>query len=415
MLICHSINHQNAPLAVREQLDFSEKSQMDWLCRLNQGDVVMLSTCNRLELYAFVDAPEAMDALWRSLLAEKGVDAGELTSYTSRLQDVDAARHLFEVAASLRSMALGEAQILGQVAEAHARAENCGHRMSMLFRGAIHAAKRVHSETRISLGNVSVSSLGIRKVEQRLGSLGGLSVLVVGAGEMGQAVLKGLKHRGNTASVHVVSRTFERARQVAQRWGVQARPITHLKDLLLAADVVFTTSGAPFPILNYEDIQPIMEARGGRPLHIVDIAIPRDVAAQVGEIPGVLLDNLDDLQQVIAENHREREKAIPGARHIIDEELARFWADYQGLDAVPTIQQIRAQADHIRQQELQRIYNKLSDNGAEDLSQLFEEFSHRFMNKMLHQPTQSLRTRAGNGNAALFTSVARDLFGLEDA
>jgi glutamyl-tRNA reductase len=287
--------------------------------------------------------------------------------------------------------------------------------MSMLLRSAIHAAKRVHSETRISLGNVSVSSLGISKIEQRLGSLQDLSVLVIGAGEMGQAVLKGLRYREDAARVHLISRTFERASQVAERWGAQAHPITHLKDLLLTADVVFATSGASVPILTREDMLPIMDARAGRPLHIVDVAVPRDVAAGVAQIPGVFLDNLDDLQQVIAENHQERQNAIPSARHIIDAELARFWADYQGLDAVPTIQQMRAQADHIRQQELQRIYNKLAGDDAEDLSQLFEEFSHRFMNKMLHQPTQSLRTRAGNGNAALYNSVARDLFGLKDA
>jgi glutamyl-tRNA reductase len=330
--------------------------------------------------------------------------------YTVLHTNQDAARYLFEVAASLHSMALGEAQISGQVAEAFARAESCGtggHRISMLMRAAIHSAKRIHTETHINQGSVSVSSLGIRRAEQALGSLDGLFILVIGAGEMGQAVLKGLRHRGLKS--HLVSRTYETAQRAAQRWNAQAHE--HLQNLLTQADVIFTTSNAPAHTITPQ----IMPARDDRPLHIVDIAVPRNVSPQVAALPGVTVYNLDDLQQVVAENHQQRKNVIPQARHIIEEELAAFWEDYQGLAAVPTIQQMRAQADSIRQQELARIVNKLPHSDADELSGLLEEFSQRFMNKLLHHPTHSLRVRAGNGNAALFNAVARDLFGLEDA
>jgi glutamyl-tRNA reductase len=406
MLTCRSISHQLAPLAIREGLDFSERDQIAWLCGLNTSDVVLISTCNRLELYTFGDS----DVLWDDLLMQKGTSSQDMRAYTSTYTNKDAARYLFEVAASLHSMALGEAQISGQVAEAFARAERCGrggHRISMLMRAAIHSAKRIHAETHINQGSVSVSSLGINRVEQALGSLDGLFILVIGAGQMGQAVLKGLHHRG--VASHVVSRTYESAQRAAQRWNAQAHE--HLQNLLTQADVIFTTSNAPAHTLTPQ----MMPARDGRPLHIVDIAIPRDVSPQVAALPGVTVYNLDDLGQVIADNHQQRQNAIPQARHIIEEELTAFWEDYQGLAAVPTIQQMRAQADWIRQQELARIVNKLPNRDADELSSLLEEFSQRFMNKLLHHPTHSLRLRAGNGNAALFNAVARDLFGLEDA
>lgn len=416
MLYCRSISHQNTPLGIREQLDLSKDQQIQWLTQLENTEAVVLCTCNRLELYAYLPTNK-MDQLWSSLLANKGIDAAKVAPYTVKLNGYEVAHHLFRVASSLKSLALGETQILGQITSALEQAQICltsGHALSMLFRSAIHAAKRVQSETLINQGHVSVSSLGISRVEQVIGSLHEKTILVIGAGEMGQAVIKGLDRR-HLSNVTLVSRTYETACQVAETWGIQARPITYLKELLLQSDVVFTTSSAPFPILNRADIEPIMQTRPNRPLYLVDIALPRDVAADVSEISGVHIYDLDDLAHVVEDNWQEREKAIPLAEGIIDEELVKFWNGCEERSVDPTIRQLRAQAEMIRAAELERIINRLNDGDPEKTRLLLEEFSHRFMNKILHQPTQNLKVKARQGSGSLFSAVARDLFGLEDS
>ena len=412
MLHCRSISHQNTPVAVREALSLNRDQQIQWLSNLTGIEAVILSTCNRIELYVHGICASGTDALWASLLP---VSMETAAPYTVKLSDYEAAHHLFQVAASLQSMALGEAQILGQVTHAYEQAlayQSCGNILSLLFRAAIHAAKRVHHETAINQGHVSVSSMGISRVEQVIGSLADQPILVIGAGEMGQAVIKGLDRRHINANVTLVSRTYETARQVAQEWRIHAQPITMLKDMLLQANVVFTTSSAPFPILTREDLAPIMAARQGRALYIVDVAVPRDVAAGVADLPGIHLYDLDHLQHVVEENWLDRQNALPQAHAIIEAELLKFWHEYQGRAVVPTIQQLREQVDHIRAMELERVFKRLPED--EDVRALFEEFSHRFMNKVLHQPTHNLKLKAQQGSGALFDAVTRDLFGLEE-
>jgi glutamyl-tRNA reductase len=190
--------------------------------------------------------------------------------------------------------------------------------------------------------------------------------------------------------------------------------MTQLRDLLVEAQVVFAASNAPFYVLSQADMIPIMQARGGRELTLVDIAMPRNIDPEVRLLPGIALSDLDDLQKNIEKNKDERQKAAAQAHHILDEELTRFWADYNGRAAAPTIHQLRQQVEQIRQQELTRILNRLPGEQQQELRLLFEEFSHRFMNKVLHEPTRSLKAKAGQGNGALFNAVARDLFGLKD-
>lgn len=404
MFHCYSISYHHAPLEVRERLHFSSTDLA--------GEAVLISTCNRLELYTHSTNPEVA---WKQLLAQKQISPEVLAPYTMQLSRHDAAHHLFEVTAGLKSMALGEPQILGQVTDAFEtsqRLQQSGHQLSLLFRAAIHAAKRVQTETGINTGHVSLSSLGICQLEQTLGSLENRKILVVGAGEMGQAVIKGLDRR-HLSDVTLVSRTYETARQLAEPWKIQVCPITQLKDILLQADIVFTTSSAPFPILTVQDIAPIIQNRGD--LYIVDIAVPRDVEPQVGEIEGVHLYNLDDLQNVVDENRAKREEALPLARRIIDEELAKFWEASESQQVIPTIRQLRDHVEQIRQAELTRIKNRLPSEQQAEMQRLMEEFSYRFMNKVLHQPTQNLKVKATQGSGALFTSLTRDLFGLEDA
>ncbi|MBI5958489.1 MAG: glutamyl-tRNA reductase [Chloroflexi bacterium] len=415
MFHCRSVSHHRTPLAIRERLSLTPAQQTDWLDKRFGIEAALVSTCNRLELYAFLPADEIMDFLWNGLLAQCEISAADVAPYVEASTGLEAAEHLFRVSCGLESMALGESQILGQVAQAHelAQAHNTlGTALSLLFRSALHAAKRSRSETTIGSGSASVSSLGIARAEEACGPLADQNILVLGSGEMAEAVVKSLVQR-DVRQITVLGRTAANARRLADLYQVEVRPMTDLKEALAKADVLFTTSGAPLTILAFEDVAPIMQARPDRPLCIIDIAVPRDVDPAVASIPHVDLHNLDDLQLVIEENLQERRANIPAVERIIEEELGRFWADYQARAVVPVIRSLREHAEDLRQSELAWAYNRLPPESEHERF-LFEQFSHRFMNKLLHQLTQNLRTKAGQEDGALVLAVARELFGLED-
>lgn len=416
MFQCLSVSHHRTPLAIREQLSLTAGQQTEWLARQRGIEAAIVSTCNRLELYAHVPTRRHMAVLWRDLLAQRQLIPEEIDAYTEAFSDYAAAEHLFRVSCGLESMALGEPQIVGQVANAHEHAHDgntLGPALSLLFRAALHAAKRARTETAIGNGSASVSSLGITRVQETRGSLAHLNILVLGAGEMGGAIVKGLVQR-QARHVTILSRTFANARRLADEWRAGARPITDFKEALTEADVLFTTSGAPFTILAYEDVAPIMATRPHKPLCIVDIAVPRDVDTSVAAIPGVCLHDLDDLQHVVEVTLDERRMQIPAVERIIEDELERFWADYQARAVAPTIRLLREHAEQLRQAELVWAYNRLPPESEHERS-LFEQFSHRLMNKMLHQLTRNLKAKITEEDGALVAAVARDLFGLEDA
>lgn len=409
-----SISHHTAALDLREQVSLTMDQQAAWLARVRDAEAVVLSTCNRLELYSF--SSNADDSLWRGLLAAGGRQAGTASRHAAHAEGLAAARHLFRVCCGLESMALGEPQILGQVTRAFEQAQaqgTAGPWLSHLFRTAIHSAKRARSETAISHGGASLSSLGIRHAEQALGALHSRAVVVIGAGEMGETMVKALVQRG-VGNITIVSRTFDTARRLAAQWEVRARPITELGEALAGADVAFTTSSAPFTILTVADLAPIMARRPDRPLCLVDLAVPRDVAPDVTQVPGVCLYDLDDLQGAIDASREAREGQVPAVERIIEEELAAFWAEHQARAVAPTIRDLRARAEELRQAELSRIYSRLPDDDAQARA-LFDQFSHRFMNKLLHQLTHNLKSRATGEDGLLLAAVARDLFGLEDS
>ncbi len=416
MFHCRSVSHHNTPLSIRERLSLTEQQQAQWLAAHQDIEAVILSTCNRLELYAHVRAPGHMERLWGDLLACRGITPQDVVDYTVSWSGQDAIAHLYRVSCGLESMALGEPQILGQITHAYEHAHRhdaVGHALSLLFRSAIHAAKRARTETYISGGSASVSSLGITRAEKITGGLRDRDIVIIGSGEMAQTIVKGLALRG-AANVTLVSRTFENARGLAEQWRIHARPITELKEALAAADVLFTTSSAPFTILARADIEPIMAARPDRPLCIVDIAVPRDVEPDVDDIPNVHLHDMDDLETVIEENLSERQAHIPAVEQIIAEEFAVFWADYQSRAVVPTIRQLREHAEQLRQAELARVYNRLPSE-CEVQRELIDQFSHRLMNKMLHHLTRNLKARANDEDGAYIAAVVRELFELEDA
>jgi len=415
MFHCRSVSHHRAPLDIRERLNLTAGQQAEWLAEQRPAEVAIVATCNRLELYAHVPSVQDMNALWTDLLRRRQIAPEEVEGYAVSLSGLEVARHLFRVSCGLESMALGEPQILGQVTHAYTQAhqhQTAGAMLSLLFQAAIATAKRVRTETAIGNGAASVSSLGITRAEAARGPLVERSILVIGAGEMGHTVVKALVQRG-ARRITVVSRTYQHARLLANEWGIEARPITELKEALIGADVLFTTSGAPSTILAREDLETVMKTRPDRPLCIIDMAMPRDVDPAVASIPGVCLHDLDDLQHVIDESLEDRRASIPAVERIIEDELAAFWADYQARAVAPTIRLLRERAEQLRQAELAWAYHRLPP-GSEHERLLFDQFSHRLMNKMLHQLTRNLKAKAGREDAAWVAAVARDLFGLED-
>lgn len=412
---CRSVSHHITPLAIREQLTLTTSQQSAWLTQHAADEAVIVSTCNRLELYAFTTA-RRMNSLWADLLRQRDLTPAAIDRYAVTLSGPDVARHLFRVSCGLESMALGEPQILGQVTTAyhHAHDHKAARTMlSMLFRSAIHAAKRARTETDIGFGSASVSALGITRAEQTAGPLTERNVLIIGAGEMAQIIVKALAQRG-VQRITILSRTFDRAHDLAQQWGAAARPITDLKQVMTEADVLFTTSSAPFTVLTLGDVEPVMALRVQRPLCIIDIAMPRDVDPAVAGLPHVCLHDLDDLQNVIEASLDTRHANVPAVERIIQEELDEFWANFQARAVVPTIRMLREHAEQLRQSELNWIYNRLPPDSDRERS-LIDQFSHRLMNKMLHDLTNNLKAKVNGDDGALVAAVARDLFGLEDA
>lgn len=419
------LSHKTAPIEIRERLDFAPNALRAILTHFDAThhrqahleDVregVILSTCNRMEVYALVRDPETASRGIVDLLSRSCDTPAEIFArHLYVLEDGQAIRHLFRVAAGLDSMVLGEPQILGQITDAYEAALSqgaAGTVLSAMFRAAIHTGKRVRTETRIGINPASISSVAARLAERLLGDLSPRRVLLIGAGEMGAIAVRALHRRGASA-ITVANRTFEKAQQLAQEWGGKAITFQQMPQALEMADIVVSCTGAPHTILNRELIEPAMAARPTRPLFLIDIAVPRDIDSNVNDVANVHLRDIDDLQNQADDNVREREMEIPLVESIVDKELAQFLDWLAALDVVSTITDLRQQIEQFRQSELQRLFNRLDLDERE--REMVETMSHRLINKILHQPTLHLKAEAANGNGAAYTFAVRRLFSLD--
>jgi glutamyl-tRNA reductase len=310
-------------------------------------------------------------------------------------------------------MVLGESQILGQITEAYQAAlshEATGTVLSALFRAAIHAGKRARTETAISVNSVSVSSVAANLVGQILGDLSQRQVLFIGAGEMGAISVRALIKRG-VSNIVVANRTYKNAVQLARTWGGRAINFQQLPAALTEADIVIASTGAPHLILDRKLLAPAMAVRPDRSLFIIDIAVPRDVDPNVTEIPNVYLHNIDDLQGQAIENIREREAEIPRVEMIIDEEVKKFQEWFSSLEATSTITDLRQRIEQLRQQELERLFNRIDLDEREQ--NLVATMSQRLVNKILHEPTLYLKKETVQGNGAAHIATVRQLFSLD--
>jgi len=399
------ISHHQAPVELRERAALDAERARELANRLagERGEAVCLSTCNRTELYlADESAEEAERKAEAALLALEA----ELGPSLYRLHDEAAALHLFRVAAGLDSMVPGEGEILGQVRTAH-EIGAAGPILDRLFRDALHAGRKARTETAIGESPASVSSAAAALAEQVFGDLAGRHVLVVGAGEAGELAIKSLVARGAVIA-YVANRTAARAEELTRRFGGEPLSLVDVADKLVHVDVVLSSTSASGWTLSREDVARTSHARRGRPLFLIDLAVPRDLDPGIHELDGCYLYDIDDLEAVVAETLAGRRREAERAETIVASEADRFRDWQASLEVVPAIASLRAHAEEIREAELDRA--KLS--GAE--RRAAESVTAAVLNKLLHLPTIRMKQAAAAADGVIYADAVRHLFGLED-
>ncbi len=420
------LSHKTAPVEIREKLSFTPPVLRSALTHFDSThpqahleaitEGVILSTCNRLEVYTLVHNPEvAKKALIKFLGRACDIAPEQFVDHLYFRQNDTAVDHLFRVASGLDSMVLGEPQILGQITDAFEAAQGqraVGTVLSAVFRAAIHTGKRARTETAISVNASSVSSVAASMASELLGGLAERRVLLIGAGEMGAIAARALLKRG-ASNIVVANRTYHNAAQLAEELHGRAITFQQLSGAMVEADIVITATGAPHIILDRELLEPAMGLRPNRPLFIIDIAVPRDVDPDVTEIPNVHLRDIDSLQSEADNNVQERTAEIPRVEAIVQYETHLFMNWFTSLGVVPTITAIRQQLEQFREQELEHLFRRVDLDERE--RELVIKMSHRLVNKILHEPTTRLKKEAANGNGPAYTSTLRHLFALEQS
>jgi glutamyl-tRNA reductase len=428
-LIAVGLNYKTAPIEVREKLTMSGcmlRSTLDDLKALKVSgesssksevvdEAIILSTCNRLEIYAATrDAEVGVSQIEQFLSRMQNIPLDVLRPHLYAQTGDATPTHLMEVACGLDSMILGEAQILGQVTaalDAALDAQTVGAGLSHLFSKAIHAGKRARTETVISRHTTSVSHAGAALLSQQFSADARLNVLIIGAGEMAVMAAQALQRLGDHR-LAFMNRTFNRAEEMADDFGGIAMTWNDLDMALEVADAVICCTGAPHTVLTKDNIATAQRTRDARPLVLMDIAVPRDVDPGVATIDGVNLFDIDDLQSVVDSNIELRRAAIPAVEKIIEEEVDSFNEWFTGRAVTPVITDLRRWAQTVADEELASTLQKLPD--LDDRSKrMVSRMAQRIMNRFLHSPTTRLRNQASDGNAAFFTHVVRELFPLD--
>lgn len=418
---CLGINHNTASVSLRERLAFSDDQIRSALARLGCGvglstlnEMIILSTCNRVEIYA-VSSSDPGNELETFLSDIHNISLDELTPHLYHHQNQEAIDHLLQVSAGLDSLVLGEPQILGQVTHALqlARGQNTvGHILSRLFQTAIHAGKRSRTETLISRNPASVSSLAASLASKTVPSIAEAQIVILGAGEMAELAVEALRKRGATR-ILVVNRTLKRAISLGNRWGAELSTFEHLSDALLRADILIASTGAPHPIVHRQQVEEALQERAERPLVMIDIAVPRDIDEEVGEIENVTLYDMDGLNSQLEDSLAKRSGEVPHVESILAEEKARFDDFLASLDMLPLIANLRKQAESIREAELKKTLRRLPDLGDRDRKRI-EALTQALVKKLVDAPIRRLRAEAGNGHAPEFATVTRALFDLPE-
>ena len=413
------LNHRTVPLPVLERVTVAPahvpKALRDLAGREYLAEVALLSTCNRTEVYAYCTKfhPGVADA--SEFLAEQaGMRATDLSDHIYSYYDEAAVAHLFGVAAGVDSVILGEGQILGQVRDALKAAESEGtaqQSLARVFRHAIEVGKRSRAETGIGRGAVSLSSAAVALAAERLGTLVERRVLVLGAGEMGEGMARSLAGSG-VAELVVAGRGTERSTELATRVGGRAVPIDRLPQALVTADLVLTSTGSTEMVITQEEVETAMQRRFGRPLLIVDIAVPRDVDPGVADLPGVTLLDMDDLKAFAEHSMDRRRREVARVRRIISAELERLRTERTAREVAPLVSALRSRGEDVRLAELERFRSKLEGVDART-AEAIEALTRGIVAKLLHEPTVRVKEAAGGARGELYADALSALFDLD--
>ncbi|MGV8941591.1 MAG: glutamyl-tRNA reductase [Lysobacter sp.] len=396
------INHQTAPVSLREQVAFSADSLPAALMSLRGlsqvHEAALLSTCNRTEIYTVVDDDGAAVANW---LANQPDESGDLHAYMYRHAGADAVRHLFRVATGLDSLVLGEPQILGQVKDAWASARaagSLGSQLDRLFQHTFTTAKRARTDTRIGANPVSVASAAVRLAQESFARLEDSTVLLIGAGDTIELAARHLV-QAKAKRLLVANRTLAHAQELASRHGGVALPLEELDRHLGEADIVLSATAAREPILHRAQVAAALASRKHRPMLLLDLAVPRDIAADVAGLPDVYLYTVDDLERSIEDNRRSRREAATEAEAIVEVQVARFMESFVARSRTAPLKRLRAHGDAARVESLAKARAQLA--AGEDPSAVLDFLAHTLTNRLLHAPTVALREAALSGNAEL--------------
>jgi len=408
------VNHNSAPIEVRERLAIPETQIPDAIRRLVQqpgvDEGLVLSTCNRVELLTSSNQGSDLREFLRSYF---GVSPDSLNSHIYEFRQREAVRHVFRVASSLDSMVVGEPQILGQVKEAYAIARGMGaihSALDILLSRAFAVAKRVRTETAIGSSSVSISSVAVQLAEKIFGSLNGTCVYMVGAGKMAELAARRLIASG-VGKIFFSNRTHDRALQLAEAFNGQALPFEQLYETADRADIVLTSTGASEFLFRREHGERFLARRRNRPMFFIDISVPRNVDPEVNRLDGMFVYDIDDLQAVAAGNTAERKKEAERAEKIVELEVERFASRMKSLAVVPTILSLQEQCETIRQAELDRIRGKLGTITPEQEAAI-DGMTRGIVNKLLHTPITTLKSSAAEPEAATIHEIIRRIFNL---
>ena len=419
-LLITGVSHKTAPVEVRERLAFREESLPAALADLKARDgvaeAVILSTCNRVEITVTTEDRFDPQAIVDAFLAEqKALDPDQIEPHLYRHEGKAAIHHLFRVAASLDSMVVGEPQILGQLKAAYAAAKNCGSVcgwLDGLITRTFSVAKRVRSETGIGQMAVSVSYAAVELARKIFGSLSNRTVMIAGAGKMSELAARHLRRSG-ASHVFVTNRTPERAVEMAKLF--QGTPVEYSRftSMLPEVDILIASSGAPHYILHKDEMQRVISARRNKPMFLIDIAVPRNIEPSVNEIDNIFLYDIDDLQEVVNANLRERAKEADHAESMVAEEVERMMARLKVAEVTPVIVGLQEQLEQIRAAEMDKTRRKYGPFTPEQ-EQAMEALTRGIINKIAHGPISELRNHAGNPDGAHVVAAIRKAFHLQD-
>ena len=414
-------NHRTAPVQVRERMAFSDGQAAEALDAFKrqypQAEAVILSTCNRTELYTahpLQAAPHLDDAVqW--LAAQRQFSPAELTEHIYHHEQSDAVTHLFRVVSSLDSMVVGESQILGQAKQALAVADRQKAAPSVLhalFTRAFAVAKEVHTTTGLGAGHLSVGSVALDFAGRIFSHFDDKTVLMIGAGEMGELTLTHLLTR-KPQHVRVTNRTFARAEELARKFNATAEPFDDLVALVAESDIVIASTAAPEPILTVRQLAHVPAKRRFRPLLLLDLGIPRNLEPALEKLEAFYVYNIDDLQRITDEHWQQRQAAVAHGERIIETRVAEYFQDRTRREAGPVIAALRERLQEIMRRECEWALPKLKSADEAD-RKVIEQMAHRAVNKVLHTPTQVLNSDAEQGQSQLYADTLKRLFELPD-